>query len=51
MGHGRKTEQPCSPRALTAVIRLDKALDEAEAKHWVVTDMKNDWKTVFPENS
>jgi haloacid dehalogenase-like hydrolase len=28
--------------------RLDKALDEANAKGWVVVDMKNDWKTIFP---
>lgn len=28
--------------------RLDKALDEANAKGWTVVDMKNDWKTVFP---
>lgn len=27
--------------------KLDKALDEATAKKWVVVDMKNDWKTVF----
>jgi hypothetical protein len=28
--------------------RLDKALDEAEAKGWTVVDMKRDWKTIFP---
>jgi len=28
--------------------RLDKALDDAPAKGWVVVDMKNDWKEVFP---
>ena len=28
--------------------RLDKALDEAAVKGWVVVDMKNDWKTIFP---
>jgi hypothetical protein len=28
--------------------RLDKALDEAQAKGWTVVDMKNDWKTIFP---
>jgi phosphoserine phosphatase len=27
--------------------RLDKALDEASAKGWTVTDMRRDWKTVF----
>ena len=28
--------------------RLDKALDEARAKKWLVVDMKRDWKQVFP---
>ena len=26
---------------------LDKALDEAVARHWTVVDMKQDWKRVF----
>jgi hypothetical protein len=26
---------------------LDKALDEANAKGWIVVDMKKDWKRVF----
>jgi phosphoglycolate phosphatase-like HAD superfamily hydrolase len=29
--------------------KLDKALDEANAKGWTVVDMKRDWKTVFPQ--
>jgi phosphoserine phosphatase len=28
--------------------RLDKALDAAAENGWVVTDMKNDWRVVFP---
>jgi len=32
----------------SSVGRLDKALDEAIEKHWLVVDMKNDWKVVFP---
>ncbi|WP_058187548.1 HAD family hydrolase [Terracidiphilus gabretensis] len=32
----------------SSVGRLDKALDEANAKRWTVVDMKNDWKTIFP---
>ncbi len=28
--------------------RLDKALDEANARGWTVVDMKNDWGVVFP---
>jgi phosphoglycolate phosphatase-like HAD superfamily hydrolase len=31
--------------------KLDKALDEATAKHWVVVSMKDDWKTIFPATS
>jgi hypothetical protein len=28
--------------------KLDKALDEARARGWVVASMKDDWKTIFP---
>ena len=31
----------------STVGRLDKALDEAQAKGWTVVDMKSDWKRVF----
>lgn len=27
---------------------LDRALDEASSRHWVLADMKRDWRTVFP---
>ncbi|WEK49672.1 MAG: HAD family hydrolase [Candidatus Kaistia colombiensis] len=30
------------------VGRLDKALDEAPKRGWLVVDMKNDWKTIYP---
>ena len=30
---------------------LDKALDQAAAKGWIIVDMKKDWKTVFPAKS
>ena len=30
------------------VGKLDKALDEANAKGWIVVDVKKDWKTIFP---
>ena len=30
------------------VGRLDKALDEAKARNWIVVSMKSDWKRVFP---
>ena len=28
--------------------KLDKALDEATARKWVVVDMKQDWKVIYP---
>ena len=28
---------------------LDKALDQADASGWIIVDMKNDWKQVFPD--
>ncbi|HWJ13150.1 MAG TPA: hypothetical protein VNS10_05360 [Gemmatimonadaceae bacterium] len=28
--------------------RLDKALDAAPAEHWIVIDMKRDWRIIFP---
>jgi len=28
--------------------KLNKGLDEAKAKSWTVTSMKDDWKTIFP---
>jgi hypothetical protein len=31
------------------VGKLDKALDEAQARGCTVVDMKNDWNAIFPE--
>lgn len=31
----------------SAVGKLDKALDEAERRNWLLVDMKSDWKTIF----
>jgi phosphoglycolate phosphatase-like HAD superfamily hydrolase len=33
------------------VGKLDKALDEANAKGWAVVDMKRDWKAIFPDGT
>ena len=30
--------------------KLDKALDAAKSKGWVVVNMKEDWKTIYPDN-
>ena len=32
----------------SSIGRLDKGLDEAAARGWVVVDMKQDWKIVYP---
>jgi len=32
----------------SSIGRLDKAIDEAQAKGWTVVSMKDDWKTIFP---
>lgn len=32
----------------SAFGKLDKALDEAQARGWTVASMKRDWKTIFP---
>ena len=34
--------------ATASIVTLDKGLDEARSKAWVVVDMKQDWKVVFP---
>ena len=31
------------------VGKLDKGLDEAPKRGWTVIDMKNDWKTIYPD--
>ena len=31
--------------------KLDRALDEAIARKWVVVDMKQDWKVIYPGNT
>jgi len=32
----------------SAIGKLDKGLDEANAKGWTVVDMKEDWKVIYP---
>lgn len=32
----------------SSIGRLDRALDEANARQWTVVDMKRDWKGIFP---
>jgi len=35
----------------SSIGRLDKGLDEAQAKGWTVVDMKRDWKVIYPVDS
>jgi acetoin utilization deacetylase AcuC-like enzyme len=32
----------------SAFGKLDKALDEARQRNWLVVDMKDDWKKIYP---
>ena len=34
----------------TSVGKLDGALEAAQGSGWVVVSMKNDWKTIFPDD-
>ena len=34
----------------SSIGRLDKGLDEAKARGWIVVDMKQDWKIIFPSD-
>jgi phosphoglycolate phosphatase-like HAD superfamily hydrolase len=45
--HTDATREVAYDRA-SPIGKLDKALDEARAKGWIVASMKDDWKTIFP---
>jgi hypothetical protein len=45
--HHTDDEREWSYDRYSLVGRLNKALDEAEAKGWTVVDMKKDWKRIF----
>jgi hypothetical protein len=46
--HHTDAEREWAYDRTSSIGRLDKALDEAQAKSWSVVDMKHDWKTIFP---
>jgi haloacid dehalogenase-like hydrolase len=46
--HHTDAEREVAYDRQSSIGRLDKALDEAKARTWVVIDMKKDWKKVFP---
>lgn len=35
----------------SGIGRLDKGLDESEARGWTVVDMKQDWKVIYPQSA
>ena len=46
--HHTDAEREWAYDRTSSIGRLDKALDEAQAKRWTVVDMKNDWKIIYP---
>jgi phosphoglycolate phosphatase-like HAD superfamily hydrolase len=46
--HHTDTEREWAYDRESHIGRLDRGLDEADARGWVVVDMKNDWRTIFP---
>jgi len=46
--HHTDAEREWAYDRTSAVGKLDKALDVARAKEWIVVDMKRDWGEVFP---
>ncbi|MEI9935759.1 MAG: HAD family hydrolase [Pseudomonadota bacterium] len=46
--HHTDAEREVAYDRTSPIGKLDKALDEANAKGWVVVSMKDDWKTIFP---
>jgi phosphoglycolate phosphatase-like HAD superfamily hydrolase len=47
--HHTDAEREWAYDRTSRVGKLDKALDEARARDWIVVDMKRDWRVVFPE--
>jgi len=46
--HHTDAEREWAYDCQSSIGRLDKALDDARQKGWLVVDMKRDWKVVFP---
>ena len=45
--HHTDAEREWAYDRTSQIGKLDKALDEAQARGWTVVDMKNDWKQIF----
>ncbi len=46
--HHTDAEREVAYDRTSSIGKLDKALDEAKARGWVIASMKDDWKTIFP---
>jgi phosphoserine phosphatase len=46
--HHTDAEREYAYDRTSSMGKLDKGLDEAAARHWIVVDMKAEWKTIFP---
>jgi hypothetical protein len=46
--HHDDTEREYSYDRASHIGELDKALDEAQARNWIVVSMKGAWKQIFP---
>jgi len=46
--HHTDAEREWAYDRTSSIGRLDKGLDEANAKGWTVVDMKKDWKIIHP---
>lgn len=46
--HHTDAERESAYDRKSSVGRLDKALDQAQLKNWIVVDMKSDWAQIFP---
>jgi phosphoserine phosphatase len=49
--HHTDSEREYAYDAHSPFGRLDKALDEARSRGWVVVDIKRDWNTIFPQTT
>jgi phosphoglycolate phosphatase-like HAD superfamily hydrolase len=48
--HHTDAEREWAYDRASAIGKLDKALDEATARKWIVVDMKRDWKVIYPND-
>ncbi len=46
--HHTDSEREWAYDRKSSIGRLDKGLDEAQAKGWTVVDMRQDWKVIYP---